>query len=49
LRRDQRPTGREVIAFIENSCAFPMAPAPGSRLILAPWQCREVFGSSVAA
>jgi hypothetical protein len=41
-RRDQRPTGREVIAFIEKFLRIPDGPLAGQPLILAPWQRREV-------
>jgi phage terminase large subunit-like protein len=41
-RLDQRPTGREVIRFIEKFLRIPDGPYAGQPLILAPWQKREL-------
>jgi hypothetical protein len=38
---DQRPTSREVIAFIEKFLRIPDGPSAGQPLILAPWQKQE--------
>ena len=39
---DQRPKGREVIAFIEKFLRIPDGPYAGQPLILAPWQKQEI-------
>jgi phage terminase large subunit-like protein len=39
---DQRPTGREVITFIEKFLRIPDGPYAGQPLILAPWQKHEI-------
>jgi hypothetical protein len=39
---DQRPTGREVIAFIEKFLRIPDGPLAGQPLVLAPWQHHEI-------
>jgi phage terminase large subunit-like protein len=41
-RRDQRPSGREVIGFIEKFLRIPDGPYAGQPLILAPWQKQEI-------
>jgi phage terminase large subunit-like protein len=35
---DQRPTGREVIGFVERFLRIPDGPNAGRPLVLAPWQ-----------
>jgi phage terminase large subunit-like protein len=40
--KNQRPTGREVIAFIEKFLRIPDGPDAGRPLILTPWQQQEV-------
>jgi phage terminase large subunit-like protein len=40
--KDQRPTGCEVIAFIEKFLRIPDGPDAGRPLILTPWQWQEV-------
>jgi phage terminase large subunit-like protein len=40
---DQRPTGREVIGFIEKFLRIPDGPSAGQPLILAPWQKQEIY------
>ena len=39
---DKRPTGREVIGFIEKFLRIPDGPRAGQPLILAPWQKQEI-------
>jgi phage terminase large subunit-like protein len=39
----QRPTGREVIAFIKKFLRIPDGPSAGQPLILAPWQKQEIY------
>jgi hypothetical protein len=41
-KSDQRPTGREVIGFIEKFLRIPDGPYAGQPLILAPWQKQEI-------
>jgi phage terminase large subunit-like protein len=41
-KSDQRPTGREVIGFIEKFLRIPDGPCAGQPLILAPWQKHEI-------
>jgi phage terminase large subunit-like protein len=38
----RRPTGREVIGFIEKFLCIPDGPHAGQPLILAPWQKQEI-------
>jgi phage terminase large subunit-like protein len=40
--KEQRPTCREVIAFIEKFLRVPDGPDAGKPLILSPWQQHEV-------
>jgi len=39
---DKRPTGREVIGFVEKFLRIPDGPHAGQPLILAPWQKQEI-------
>jgi phage terminase large subunit-like protein len=39
----KRPSGREVIGFIEKFLRIPDGPYAGQPLILAPWQKQEIF------
>jgi len=39
---DKRPTGREVIGFVEKFLRVPDGPHAGQPLILAPWQKQEI-------
>ena len=39
---DQRPTGHQVITFVEKFLRIPDGPNAGQPLILAPWQKQEI-------
>src|SRR5262249_40181855 len=39
---DKRPTGREVIGFVEKFLRIPDGPHAGQPLILAPWKKQEI-------